>query len=147
MEILVTLLVMTTGLFGLAGLQAKNLSQLHASQLHSRATMVMTDLLERLQANRSGAVDNGYILDTRRDQLVDLDCRSRPCTPAQIAQSDLYQWRTLVKKHLPASVATITGRPNGYLITVTWNQGSPRPLEPLCTQAASQDCLTVEFQL
>jgi len=56
-EVLVTLLVLSIGLLGLASLQTQGLRGTHEALLRTQATTLAVDMMERLQADKLGVHD------------------------------------------------------------------------------------------
>jgi len=69
-EVLVTFLVLSIGLLGLAGLQSTSIKQGIDSGQRSQAAWVMQELVERMRANRDGLA-SGYTAATGNDDLCD----------------------------------------------------------------------------
>jgi type IV pilus assembly protein PilV len=112
-EILITVIVLSIGLLGLAGLQISGLRANMSSEARSKATLLANDIIERMRANPLGvqnpvaAADNQYAgINT-----ASLACGSNPnpfcssnsggatlvtapggCTPAQMAAFDAWVW-------------------------------------------------------
>ena len=115
-EILVTVIVLSIGLLGLAGLQAASLRFNSTAYQRSQATTLAYDIVDRMRANtivaRSGAY-NGAV------------------TPAgtTLVAIDLGQWRTELSNSLPASTGTIS-QPNGNVFTINIQWDDSRGQEP-----------------
>lgn len=107
-EILITVVVLSIGLLGLAGLQISGLRANMSSEARSKATLLANDIIERMRANPLGvqnpvaAADNQYAgIDT--DSLT---CGTDPspfcsntssadaenCTAAEMAAFDAWVW-------------------------------------------------------
>lgn len=117
-EILVVLIIMAIGLLGIAGLQVTGVRQTTSAGLQTQAMFLAQDLVERIRANRNAVVSGS-------NQTVDLtaytkakgdafptaavaSCASTGCTPAELAQSDLYQWGQILDNTLPVDADTLT---------------------------------------
>lgn len=59
-EVLVTIVVVAIGLLGLAGLQISGLRANTSSEARSKATLLATDIIERMRANPVGVDANNY---------------------------------------------------------------------------------------
>ncbi|HZE18056.1 MAG TPA: type IV pilus modification protein PilV, partial [Mycobacterium sp.] len=64
MEVLITVLVLSIGLLGLAGLQATGLRNNHGSLLRTQATMLAADMADRIRANPAGLANYNGIDST-----------------------------------------------------------------------------------
>jgi len=140
-EVLVTIVVVSIGLLGLAGLQISGLRANVSSEARSKATLLASDIIERMRANPLGvqntnpAADNQYAnIDTST-----LNCGTNPdpfcsnysgggtaqnCTAAQMAAFDAWVWgcglpvaagvqRGGVTNLLPNGSASVTCNDNG----------------------------------
>jgi len=59
-EVLVTIVVVSIGLLGLAGLQISGLRANVSSEARSKATLLASDIIERMRANPLGVAANNY---------------------------------------------------------------------------------------
>ena len=96
-EILVTVLVLSIGLLGIAATQTVGMSFNHDSYLRSQATMLINELTERMSLNLT-AVDANAFLNINPFNMA--TCGTPPaticegattCTPAQLATYDTYR--------------------------------------------------------
>lgn len=104
-EILVALLVVATGLLGMAGLQTVSLRQLQSASLRTQAGILGGDMLERVLANREGALAGAYLaeagtLNTRCESLAG-------CDAAELAGHDIAQWQAELQGSLPAGTGIV----------------------------------------
>ena len=76
-EILVTVVVLSIGLLGIAGMQAFGMRYSHDSYARSQATMLANELIERMHANPDGVNNGDYKAATDA-----LDCSSVNNDPA-----------------------------------------------------------------
>ena len=99
-EVLVSVLIFSIGLLGLAGLQITALRTVNNATLDTQATLALNDIIERMRANPvavdADAFANPAIVCTTmpapycsqyNDQVAALSC-----TPAQMATYDLNVW-------------------------------------------------------
>jgi len=136
-EVLVTMIILSIGLLGLAGLQLTGMRSANSASLRTQATVLVTDITERMRANPA-AIDNNMFMAV--DSAATIDCSAAPvpfcseyydsgtgaviaaasCTSTQLATFDLNTWfcgtPTVtggapiggVQSVLPQSSATIT---------------------------------------
>ena len=99
LEVLVALIVLSIGLLGLSGLQTTGLRGNHSALLRSEATMLANDILDRMRANRTEALKEtgGYNIAFGDPTPTGTPC-SANCLPAQVANADLFQWRSYVER-------------------------------------------------
>jgi type IV pilus assembly protein PilV len=106
-EVLVTVVVVSIGLLGLAGLQINGLRANVSSEARSKATLLASDIIERMRANPLGVVNNNYAnIDTagigcgaapdpfcsNNSGGIALVTASGGCTPTEIASFDAWVW-------------------------------------------------------
>ena len=118
-EVLVTLLIISLALLGTAGLQAYAMRLNQGGQFRTQAVFLAADLAERMEANKPGAVAGLYAA-----AAANTDCVAAACSPASLAQFDLFQWQAAVAAALPQSTTavaqTAAGNPSTYTITISW---------------------------
>ena len=150
-EVLVSILVLSFGMLGVASLLAKSLSGSHASTLRTQAIVLADDLADRMRANRVTAVAPG---PNNYEGIAAAENRCRAvhyghghaapvaCTPQQLAADDLFDWFAQVAAVLPAGTGVVcidstpedgtAGAPacdgvgNAYAIKEFWNEKPPR---------------------
>lgn len=98
LEVLVALVVLSIGLLGLSGLQTTGLRNNYSAFQRSQATLVTTDIIDRMRANRSAASDGDYNI-AYNGTPIHVSCSS--CSKTQVAQRDIELWREYVER-LPA---------------------------------------------
>ena len=81
-EVLVTMLILSIGLMGMAGLQAVSLKMNQSAHLSSQATFLAYDIIDRMRANRSAALKGDYEMT--------LGCTAPTATG--VVQDDLENW-------------------------------------------------------
>lgn len=104
-EVLITLVVLSIGLLGVAGLQLSGLRANHGSGMRSQATFLAYDMGERLRANIQGVHDGDY--NNLSGNPGDPGCISSSCSPALMAQTDLHEWNLANATHLPSGVGAV----------------------------------------
>src|SRR5690242_17300973 len=96
-EVLVSLVVISVGLLGVAALQLTSLRNSQGSYLRTQATALADDILDRMRANRTVALPTSgaspYV--TAIGTAITLGS-----TPTQ-AERDLYDWKQSLKNSLP----------------------------------------------
>ncbi|MGB5671482.1 MAG: type IV pilus modification protein PilV [Sedimenticolaceae bacterium] len=119
LEVLVALIVLSIGLLGLSGLQTTGLRGNHSALLRSEATMLANDILDRMRANRTEALKEtgGYNI-AFADSAASAAC-SANCLPAQVANADLFQWRSYVER-LPGGQGQVDVTSGVATISIQW---------------------------
>lgn len=131
-EILVTLIILSIGLLGMAALQLTGIRSANSSTYRTQATLLADDLAERMRANTTAVDSNAFMAVNS----AALNCATVPnpycgeyydgvnnnaavsCTPAEMATYDLNVWfcgelnsgarRGGVQSILNSATATIT---------------------------------------
>ena len=124
-EVLVTFVILAVGILGLAGLQARALSYGQSALYRSQATALVDDVLDRMRANRTVAVANGYLtaLSATSASIV----VSGTGGTAQ-ALTDMKDWKAQVESSLPTGKASILRSADGVAleITIQWDDSRGR---------------------
>jgi len=152
LEILITVLVLSIGLLGLAGLQVSSMKSNHSSYLRTQATILGYDIADRMRANPAGTyvATADYIVNTAVDPYtVDTPtttagCSTVPgCTTAQMANTDINQWRVDLATALPGGTGVICNddSPNDGTDATSANNGCPAT----CTTMPACSLLTVKI--
>ena len=98
-EVLVSTIVLSIGLIGIASLQAVSLSNNQSSYMRSQATALAYDLADRMRSNVASATSGMY--DPGLMSLASGCNSTSGCTPQQMAQNDLSEWDATLGTHLP----------------------------------------------
>ena len=91
LEVLVALLVLSVGLLGLAALQTMGLKFNTQSYQRTQAVLNAYDIIDRVRANPSGILTGSYDNIGKDDTPPSLP--TCPCSPAQMANFDIAQWK------------------------------------------------------
>jgi len=155
-EILVTVVVLSIGLLGIAATQTLAMGYNHNAYLRSQATMLINELTERMSINLA-AVDNNNFVD-HADNLGAINtnyamggCGAAPaplceagvnCSPQQLATYDMY--RIACGYNANGNDGIINIFPNGALnITCLDSDGGVDPDD--CTNGSNHQ-LTISWQ-
>jgi len=145
LEVLVTIVIITIGLFGLAGLQAKLQSSEMESYQRAQALLLLNDMASRITTNRNAAAS--YV--TASPLGVQMSCPTSTTTQKDI---DIGEWCAALQGAAEKSGANDVGAMIGgrgcveslggrdYMVTVTW-QG----LVPISAPPASVSCGEGEY--
>lgn len=122
LEVLVTVLVLSFGLLGMAALIATGMRSNNIAHYRSLATQQTLDIADRMRANLAGVRAGAYDgLDATTP--TDPDCIVNNCTEAQMAVHDHFQWNSANSRLLPNGSGTVTGDlANGFRINVSWTE-------------------------
>lgn len=120
-EILISLLVIATGILGLTGLQANSLASNRAAYYRTQATILAYDIIDKQRANKTEALADNYVIDLNTTAPTTTCTTS--CTTADITAMDLTQWRNSLSTELPGgngSITPIADIEGAYQVTVQW---------------------------
>ncbi|MET0013111.1 MAG: type IV pilus modification protein PilV [Sedimenticola sp.] len=115
MEVLVTLVILSVGLLGLAGLQGYSLRNSNSAYLRTQASVLAYTMIDRMRSNPSGSYAS-YSTDTAVTQSC--EGSTVTCTDAQLTSYDKAQWRAEVRSLLPGGVGTINAATDE--VTISW---------------------------
>ena len=120
-EVLIAMIILAGGLLGLAGLQATSLRNNQSAYNRSVATQLAYEMADRMRANYTEAKSNNAYFAAPPTTAV-ANCKTTAgCSPAEIAQNDLYEWNQAVQSSLPSGTGTIMGT-GVFTITITWTE-------------------------
>lgn len=114
-EVLIAVVILSVGMLGLMGLQTVALRQNSSSQTRTYAVEFINELADRMRANRLGVNANRYALQPNQQPSVPAyDCinsfpgQGTNCNPQEIAEVDLFAWKTSADSVFPGSQAAVT---------------------------------------
>lgn len=116
MEVLVSLLVLSGGMLGMAGVQTVSLRNNQAAYFRTQATALSLDMVERLRANIVGVQAGAY--DDVGGAATAACFTGAGCNAAQMANQDILDWEALVAAALPGGAAVVC-------VDSTGNDGTP----------------------
>jgi type IV pilus assembly protein PilV len=135
-EVMVTLVVMSVGLLGIAKMQALALSNTAVASTRSLAAIEASSLAASMHANR-GYWSSSLVAPAIQIQGAtvsaavgpSVDCAAAYCTPASLAAYDLQKWTAAALQILPpdyqANIAcAATDTPPNCTIKIQWNEKS-----------------------
>lgn len=122
LEVMVTLVVLSTGLLGVANLQVEALRGNQGAYLASVAAQQAQDMVERMNANRAGVDANQYDNLDASIPVMPVNCLSADCTPTHLTAFDHNRWNTTNQALLPSGAGQVREIGNGvFLIGVRWH--------------------------
>ncbi len=161
LEVLITVVIFSVGLLGIAGLQMTGMKQTHNAHLRAVATMQAQDMADRMRANSAGVT--GGLYDTMPTSCS-ADCAANQCTSAEMAEYDMCEWKdaiegtTGVPALLPGAVAILcldsspapddpdttdwgtddecTGTGNVYAVKLQWDERAIDDRDDIADQSA-----------
>ena len=123
-EVLVTLVIISVGLLGVAALQLTTVRNNLDAFVRSQAAVLASDMLDRVRANRAAAIAS--------PGAYNIGFGAPETNPATTAQQDMAQWKRMLRSQLPNGDGSIvTNRTNvggvdRYIVTITiqWGERS-----------------------
>jgi type IV pilus assembly protein PilV len=106
-EVLVSIVIISIGLLGLALLHAVAVAKGNSSLLRSKATELSYAMADRIRVNLIASGAGAYASLTPGSGLTDPGCISVNCTPAQLAVSDYLEWNAEVASSLPQGAGVV----------------------------------------
>lgn len=133
-EVLISVLLMSFALLGLAALQAQSISQQVGATNRGNVSTLIADIADRLRSNLTRAPGYDPLLGTATFSLTSnwaaqatqpaapsKDCQTTVCSPAELSTYDMTVWRRKVRQELPQGSAMVQGDvQNGVNITLMW---------------------------
>ncbi|SPE19369.1 Pilus modification protein PilV [Burkholderiales bacterium] len=104
-EVLVSIIVISIGLLGLAQLHAVAVARGTSGLLRSKATELGYAMADRIRANQVGASAGAYANLTGVPS--DPGCITASCTPAQLAAYDYFEWNQEIAAALPGGSGVV----------------------------------------
>lgn len=114
-EVLVTMVILSVGLLGLAGLQAMSIKSNQSAYYRSQATALASDIADRMRVNRTEALNGAYLQDNFPESSTEHEVTGTR------AQKDLAEWLNLVGTRLPDGTGKVTADSDWVMISVRWN--------------------------
>lgn len=116
MEVLVSVLILSVGVLGVAGLQTLSLQNTSNSLLRTRATMMAYEIIDRARANRG----QSYAIALADPAPVGVDCEIQNCNPAQLRDYEQTVWKNDLGADLPNGNGSIVIAGASMTVTVQW---------------------------
>jgi len=126
MEVLVTILIVSFGLLGFAGLLTKSIQDNRTAYMRSQATVLAQSAIECMRANRSAAVAGSY--------TIAFGSNIGGTTPAAL---DVQAWKTDLGRFLPEGDGSINVDSDGNAtVIVQWDDDGDGVATSFTTQTS-----------
>jgi type IV pilus assembly protein PilV len=124
-EVLISLVVISTALLGTAGLQLYAMRMTKGGEFRTQAVFLAADIGERMEANKLGAVAGNYAVAATSSVSAASTCSNSVCSSGALAAWDISQWESaVVASGMPQAnwliVQSVAGNPSTYTITINW---------------------------
>lgn len=114
-EVMVSVLVLSIGLVGVAALQGVSLKNTQSAFMRSQATALAYDVADRMRANVLSARIGLYNSGSYDPPAKVTSCKSTTgCTAQKMAENDLAEWNAAIATYLPMGqgVVCVDSTPN-----------------------------------
>jgi type IV pilus assembly protein PilV len=147
-EVLVSMLILSFGLLGVAGLQTTSLRSNQNAYFRSQATAAASDIIDRMRANPQGVAAGKYDAIDSASLPSDPNCIASGCNANELADHDIIDWAANALSSLPAGAGSVVVDDMGtnadasddvFVVTINWNDATD--------QANQSKNLVVHFQL
>jgi type IV pilus assembly protein PilV len=98
-EVLVSVIILSIGLVGVAGLQAISLRNNQSAFMRSQATALAYDMADRMRSNVLSATTGLY--DPTAAATTSGCTSTSGCSEQQLAENDLAEWNAAIATYLP----------------------------------------------
>lgn len=128
LEVLITILILSLGLLGLAGLTGTSLQMAKVSQFQSTALQLAVEYADRMRSNAAAAEGGSYDITSTYDQgaaLATIPGCDPSCNAAGAAAKDRAEWTNNLRQRLPGGGAWVKGKngdPSTIDIWVMWQE-------------------------
>jgi len=144
-EVLVTMLILSFGLLGVAGLLVSGVSNASSSEAMAKASQLAADMADRIRANPVFGV-------SATSEYITAYVDTAPTSPSTIAQKDKKEWLEALAAQLPQGDGQIAvdSTLRKAVITVRWNNcmGTLSDADrTACTNNAATAFKTISFEL
>lgn len=136
LEVLVTIVIMTIGLLGLAKLQVSNLRNQQNALYRAEATFLANDILDSMRILNSNVASNNSARDKGLHYVVDTGSTTA-AGPSAVAIADVTGWKARIAQALPAGDGSIAV--NGRIATIRIEWNDRRPGTPDSADSCSSD--------
>lgn len=107
-EVLVSVLILSIGLLGLAALQSSSLQFNHSAHMRTVSNNLAYDMADRMRANREAALAGEY----------DIGYEDPAPVGATVAEDDVAEWRAAIGQSLPSGTGRIAVDPGAGAATI-----------------------------
>lgn len=122
LEVLITVLILSFGLLGMAALITTGMRSNHIAHYRSIATQQTLNMADRMRANLAGVRAGAYD-DLDATIPENQDCEKNDCSETEMAAHDHFQWNTANAQLLPDGTGAVSGNlANGFRINISWTE-------------------------
>ncbi len=118
-EILVTLVIMSIGLFSAGLMTSRSVHMADESMLHTQAVQLAQDMVDRTRVNNGGLAT--YATTYADEPSAASSCLAVTCSPSNLALADLVDWKNKLTDSLPQGLGQVEVNGTTVLVSVRWN--------------------------
>jgi len=129
-EVLITLVIMSVGMLGIAGLYVQSMQAGRTSMFRHHAVTLAGDVADRIRANPTAGAVYGHAANATG---TNNNCVAGgiDCNPANMAANDIFLWQTQADDTLPNGAVAVFFNagvlPPTYQITISWDEPGELP--------------------
>ena len=114
-EVLVTMVIISFGLLGIAGVIVNSMKNNQSSYARTQASVLANDIIDRMRANRITAETAPYAYNLALGAAL-------PTAGNAVVLNDLTQWRTALAAAMPSGTGSVTmADATQVTVVVQWN--------------------------
>ncbi|MDM8547834.1 type IV pilus modification protein PilV [Candidatus Venteria ishoeyi] len=130
-EMLITLLILSIGLLGIAALQSRGQLFIREAFVTGQATNLAYDIIDRIRLNPTiakndilKATGNGYVISSNPGGNKDCVGKDSDCSAEELRDYDQRQWYNALATNLPGGTGFIRAEDKNpvvrYIINIQW---------------------------
>ena len=127
-EVLVTMVILSIGLLGYAGMQVSSMRSTETGRMRSEVIALASDISDRLKVNQPH-VNAGAYTGSLSEKPSPPECGTNPCTSRQMSRQDLSSWHERLSLlpdgsgNITKTAVTIDGIDSTLMtISLCWNE-------------------------
>jgi type IV pilus assembly protein PilV len=137
LEILVSMLIVTFAMLGIAKLQLNAIRDVQSAHYATKAAMLASQMSEQISANKDAL--HSYQLPFKQTPTLSINCEKAACSNNQLANFDLILWQNNIKKALPSGAGEIITSTSIANIIVRWDEDKSGSTGLNCPKQSSLD--------
>jgi type IV pilus assembly protein PilV len=144
LEVLITLLIISFGLLGIAGILINSLKNNQSAYSRTQASILANDIIDRMRANKTAAETSPYPYNIALDGTP---------SGSGVALSDLTEWRASLTNTMPSGTGSVVldAATKKITVVVQWDDsrasGDNEVLEDRTTVGLSNQTIKIESRL
>lgn len=117
-EIMVTLVIMSMGLFSAGIMSSRSIHMADEAMLHTQAVQLAQDMIDRTRVNNDGLA--GYATTFADKPSAASSCIAVNCSPSNLALADLVDWKDKLADSLPQGQGEVDVNGTTVRVSVRW---------------------------